>query len=214
VFPHPSRATLPRIPRRLWLVLASALILTGLSYALAPPSARAASTPTCPSVVVSQPFLKWGDESFYTLMAGGSFEESPSQWTLSGGAKLAAGSETYAVTGKLGASSLALPAGAAAQSPFMCVEPSDRSFRFFARSEGTEAAVLVQVVYETPKGNIALVGTTLTLKSSWAPSAILHTGAAQATAISGETAHMALRFTGVSKTSRIDDVFVDPRMKR
>jgi hypothetical protein len=217
VFPNSSRLSSHRMLRRLSFSLASTLLagltLTCLSSWLAVASAQAASTATCPSVPLSQPFLKWGDEGFYTLVPGGHFEKSPSEWTLSGGANLAAGGEPYGVTGTVGAYSLALPAGASAQSPFVCVEPSDRTYRFFTRSEGTEASVLVQVVYETSKGNVASAGKTLALKGSWEPSAILHTGAALATAITGETAHLALRFTGVSGTSRIDDVFIDPRMR-
>ena len=152
--------------------------LAGLSSWLAVASAQAATVATCPSSAVSQPFLKWGDSNFYSLVAGGDFEHSPSEWVLSGGAQRAAGSEPYAVTGTLGAWSAALPPGASAQSPFTCVEPNERTFRFFARSEGTAATVLVQVVLQTPKGNVTSAGTKLTLKNSWEPSVILHTGAA------------------------------------
>jgi hypothetical protein len=189
------------------------IALTLLASLTLAPAQAAASTGTCPSVTVSQPFLKWGDENLYTLVPGGHFEQAPSEWTFSGGARLAAGGEPYGVTGAVGAFSLALPAGASAQSPFICVEPSDRTFRFFARSEGTVATVLVQVVYETSKGSVASVGKQLALNSRWEPSPILHTGAALVTAITGETAHLAFRFTAVSGTSRIDDVFIDPRMR-
>jgi len=213
------------MPRRLSRFLASTLLagltLTGLWCGLPVASAQAESVPlaqaesaaTCPSAKLSQPFMKWGDEGSYMLAPGGHFESSPSTWTLSGGAKLAAGGEPYAVTGSLGAWSLALSAGASAQSPFTCVEPSDRTFRFFARSEGTEATVLVQVVYETSKGSVASTGTKLALKRSWEPSPILHTGAAVISAVKNGTAQLALRFTGLSGTSRIDDVFIDPRMR-
>jgi hypothetical protein len=73
--------------------------------------------------------------------------------------------------------------------------------------------VLAEVVYETSKGSVASVGKQLALNSRWEPSPILHTGAALVTAITGETAHLAFRFTAVSGTSRIDDVFIDPRMR-
>ena len=215
MFPYSSHLTPAGKMRRL-LCLGSAtagLVLTLLASLSLAPAQAVASTPTCPSATLSQPFLKWGDENFYTLVPGGNFASSPSTWTLSGGARLAAGGEPYGVTGTVGAWSLALGAGASAQSPFNCVEPSDRTFRFFARSEGTAATVLVQVVYETAKGSVASAGKQLALNSNWEPSATLHTGAALVTAITGETAHMALRFTALSGSSRIDDVFVDPRMR-
>ena len=174
-------------------------------------TAQAASTATCPSVTLSQPFLKWGDSGSYALVAGGDFESSPVRMDPFRGSPACAGSEPYAVTGKLGSWSLALPAGGSAQSPFTCVEPSDRTFRFFARSEGTEATVRASVVYETSLGNLAIPVGNVVLHSSWEPSPILHTGAALATAIANGTAHVALRFTCLSGSARLDDVFIDPR---
>ena len=218
MFPYSSRLIALRMVRRLSLSVGSTLVaglgLGGLASWLPVASAQAATVATCPSSAVSQPFLKWGDSNFYSLVAGGDFEHSPSEWVLSGGAQRAAGSEPYAVTGTLGAWSAALPPGASAQSPFTCVEPNERTFRFFARSEGTAATVLVQVVFQTPKGNVTSAGTKLTLKKSWEPSVILHTGAAAASSITGETVHLAFRFSSVSGTSRIDDVLIDPRMRR
>jgi len=212
VFSYPSQRMFKGTPHRRLLLGIGAILTLILTLSL-PAAPAEASTATCPSSTLSQPFLKWGDESFYTLVPGGHFEQAPSEWTFSGGARLAAGGEPYGVTGAVGAFSLALPAGASAQSPFICVEPSDRTFRFFARSEGTAATVLVQVVYETSKGSVASAGKQLALGSRWEPSPILHTGAALVTAITGETVHLAFRFTAVSRTSRIDDVFIDPRMR-
>src|SRR5271165_7594363 len=131
-----------RMRRRLSLPLASTL--AGLTFAavasgLPVASAQAAGAPRCESQTLSQPFLKWGDSNYYSLVAGGDFESASSAWTLSGGAKRVAGSEPYDATGRLGGFSLALPPGAAAQSPFTCVEPNDRTFRLFARSEGKAA---------------------------------------------------------------------------
>ena len=214
MFPYASRLTPPRIQHRISHSLAStlaALTLTALASGLPVASAQAASTATCPTYALSQPFLKWGDSNLYTLVTGGSFEGSAPGWTLSGGAQRAAGSEPYAATGALGASSLALPVGASAQSPFICVGSEERTFRFFARSEGAEATVRASVVFETPLGNVPVPVGKVVLKSSWEPGPILHTGAVLATAIANGTVHVALRFTSLSGNARIDDVFLDPR---
>lgn len=178
-------------------------------------STSASSASTCAASAQSQPFLKWGDSNSYQLVAGGDFEGSLSGWTLSHGAAQAAGSETYGVTGTVGKYSLALPsAGASAQSPFTCVTASDPTFRFFARNEGAPSSVSVAVAYQTPLGVIAVTVGTVTLSSGWQPSAAMPTGAAIAGALSSNgTAQMALRFTALSGSSRIDDVFVDPRMR-
>jgi hypothetical protein len=170
---------------------------------------------TCAASAQSQPFLKWGDSSSYGLVAGGDFESSLSGWTLSRGSAQATGSETYGVTGSVGKYSLALPsAGASAQSPFTCVTASDPTFRFFVRSEGASASVSVAVAYQTPLGVIAVTVGIVTPSGTWQPSAAMPTGAAIAGALSSNgTAQMALRFTALSGSSRIDDVFVDPRMR-
>lgn len=210
---HSNRLKTFSIPRRAALALAG--VLGGLTLAVSGVSAGSAqaSSASCPNYPLSQPFLKWGDANSYTLVAGGDFENSPTGWTLSGGAQRSSGSEPYAATGKLGGWSLSLPAGASAQSPFTCVGSNDRTFRFFTRSEGTSATLVAQVVYQTLLGNIAVPVGTLVIGNSWQPSPILHTGAALANAIANGTVHVALRFSTLTGNARIDDVFLDPRMR-
>jgi hypothetical protein len=217
VFPDPSRPIPLKRPRRMSLSAAGAFValtVSALASGLPVATAQAAGVPKCEGASLSQPFSKWGDANSYMLVAGGDFESSASGWTLSGGAKRAAGSEPYAATGTPGASSLALPAGAQAQSPFTCVEPNDRTFRLFGRSEGAEASVRMSVVYETFLGNIVIPVGKAGLKSSWEPTAAFHTGVLIGALLSEGSVHVALRFTAISGSSRIDDVFIDPRMRR
>jgi hypothetical protein len=193
-----------------------AVALISSLVSLSGPLAEAASATTvasCPATTLVKPFVKYGDEGNYSLVAGGSFEGSMGGWTLSSGAKVASGGEASAVGGSLGKSSLALSAGASAQSPFTCVEPNDRTFRFFAHSEGASATILAWVVYESPLGNIAVPVKSFNLTSAWEPSPIIHSGAAVVSTIYGGTAHLALRFTAVTGSARIDDVYLDPRMR-
>ena len=220
----PNRSLMKAVPlrprpsvmaRRAALALASTIGAVTLCALAALPvaAAQAATTTACPSATLVQPFLSYGDQNYYRLVPGGSFEGSTTGWSFSGGAKVASKGEPSTVGGSLGADSLELPAGASAQSPFTCVEPNERKFRFFAHSEGSTATILVSVVYESSLGNITLPIRQLALKSAWEPSPILQTGAPVATAISGGVAHLALRFTSVSGTARIDDVYLDPRMR-
>jgi hypothetical protein len=173
-------------------------------------SANAAQS-ACGSGTLSTPFSKWGDNNLYTLIPGGSFEAHETAWTLTGGANVASGSEPFAATGTLGASSLAIPAGGWARSPFVCVTPEDRTFRFFDRGEKTTGTLVASVIYKTPVGLVSVQVGKVTGSSSWAPSQILHTGAAAATAILGGDVNVAFQFTSTSGTSRVDDVFLDPR---
>ena len=48
---------------------------------------------------LSAPFTPWLDPMHYTLLPGGSFEGGAAGWTLSGGARVMSGNETYKVNG-------------------------------------------------------------------------------------------------------------------
>ncbi len=192
------------------LVVASLMLCSGFAG-----SAQAAliSSGACNESALSHPFAQWGDSSSYELAPGGDFESGPSGWTLSGGAKLVTGSEPYGASGAVGSHSLSLPQGASAQSPFTCVNASYPTFRFFARNDGLLSTVLAQVVYKTLLGTVTLPLGVVALSSGWKPTLPMLTGSVVAGVLSGGTAHVALRFTAVTGTSNVDDVFVDPRMK-
>jgi hypothetical protein len=177
--------------------------------------AQAATTHgVCPETQLVQPFTAWGDSNYYQLVPGGSFEFGEPLWSYSRGARIALGSEPYAVTGRMGYFSLALPQGASARSPFVCVEPDDRTFRLFLHSEGSSAKVGVTLVYRTLLGlTVAVSSTVLTTGSSWGLSPVIHTGAALASTVSLGAAQLSLEFTSESGNARIDDVYLDPRMR-
>jgi hypothetical protein len=201
------------------LGVAAAASLTVLALA-APAGALAAahsaqqSPPSdCGPAVVSQPFATWGDSSDYMLAPGGDFESGAAGWTLTGGAGVVPGSESFDETGSPGRSSLRLNAGASATSPPICVTAEYPTLRLFARGLTLGSTVLVQVVYDgglfanqtIPVG--AIVG-----GSNWAPSPILSTLAEVDTALTGGATHVSLRFTELTGSSQLDDVFVDPRL--
>lgn len=217
MFSYSSLFTPARRLRRLSLSVAlgstCATTIALTAFSAAPAGAALISTGACSDARLTQPFAQWGDQSTYELAPGGDFEGSLAGWTLSGGAARVAGSEPYGVTGAVGSDSLALPAGASAQSPYVCVNAGYPTFRFFARNTGLLSTVLVQVVYKTPLGTVALPLGTVALSAQWQPTLPMLTGSAVAGLITGGTAQAALRFTALTGSSRIDDVFVDPRMR-
>lgn len=189
---------------------ATTLALSALSAA--PAGAALVSTGACNEAALTQPFARWGDSSTYELAPGGNFEGSLSGWTLGGGATRVAGSEPFGATGAVGAYSLALPAGATAQSPYVCVNASYPTFRFFARG-GLLSTVVVQVVYKTLLGPVGLPLGVALPGGAWQPTAPMLTGSLVGALLTGGTAQAALRFTALTGSSHIDDVFVDPRMR-
>jgi len=156
----------------------------------------------CNGSPLSQPFLPWVDPAWYELAPGGDFESDG--WTLSGGAQRVAGSEPYAATGSLGASSVSLVAGSSADSPLTCVDAAYPSIRFFIAGTGTVAAGLMYDGMYIPAGVAVAV-------DSWEPTPVMVTDSAIAGLLSGgSSADVSVRITGLSGDPQIDDVFIDP----
>jgi len=208
-----------RFPRRLLLLG----MLCGLALAVIPvTSARAAGlieTDACDNATLTQPFLPWGDSNFYKLVPGGDFEGGLAGWTTSGGAAIVPGSEPFGATGSVGKYSLYLPAGGSVQSPYTCVDAAYPTFRFFVKNNSLLSTVLVSVVYKEPllgPVTIPIGAVALTLK--WSPSAQMLTASAVQGIVNGllaeGTPQVALKFTALTGSSNIDDVFVDPHMSR
>ena len=87
------------------------------------------------------------------------------------------------------------------------------SFRFFARNGSLLSTVLVQVVYKTVLGPVALPLGAVALSGSWQPTLPMITGSVVGGLLSGGTAQVALRFTALTGESRIDDIYINPRMR-
>ncbi|HEY7935431.1 MAG TPA: hypothetical protein VID48_16540 [Solirubrobacteraceae bacterium] len=206
-FPQSSRNSLS-------FRLALAVLLATVVPALCGSTASAAliSTGACDGSTLSQPFARWGDENTYKMVTGGDFEGSLSGWTLSQGAQRVSGSEPYGAAGSVGGYSLKLTAGASATSPFTCANASDPIFRFFAKNGGLLSTVSVQVIYKTALGQLVLPLGVAALSNTWHPTLPLLTGSAVGGLLSGGTTQIALRFTALTGSSQIDDVFIDPRM--
>jgi hypothetical protein len=195
-------------------ILGAAAAALGI-FALSGANAHAAiiATDACDNAALTQPFASWGDTSQYKLVPGGSFGTTASGWTFSGGARLVSGGEPFAATGSVSKSSVLIPALGSVQSPYTCVDAAYPLFRFFGRNNGLLSTVLVSVVYRLPLlGPVAVPVGTVALSGSWAPSAQMLTASAVTGLLSGGTTQVALRFTALTGSSQIDDVFVDPRM--
>ncbi len=179
----------------------------------APARAALVTTDACDNAALSQPFAQWNDSNEYKLIPGGSFENGAAGWTLNHGASIVSGSEPFGATGSVGASSVDLPAGASVTSPFTCVDAAYPTFRFFARNNGLLSTVLVSVVYKLPLlGSVAVPVGPVALSSNWSPSLPMLTASVLTGILHGGTAPMAVRFTALTGSSQIDDVFVDPHM--
>jgi hypothetical protein len=194
--------------------------LLGALAAVFVPVASAQATPliqtdACDNATLTQPFASFGDTNTYKLVPGGDFEGSLAGWTLSGGAARVSGSEPFGATGTVGKSSIYLPAGASVQSPYTCVDAAYPMFRFFGRNNGLLSIVAVSIVYKEPLlGTTSVLVGTVALSGNWAPSAQMNTLAVAQGVVNallvGTTPQVALRFTALTGSSNIDDVYIDP----
>jgi hypothetical protein len=199
------------VSRRLGGLAASVALSTAAvgGFAASQAQAGVVSVAACDSSSLSQPFLPWADASPYKLVPAGDFEGPLTGWSLNG-ASVVAGSEPDGVTGAVGASSLSLPAGASAQSATTCVDAAYPTLRFFARTDKPGSVLAVSVVYQTLLGPTAVPVGLVALSGNWAPTLPMLTGSVVGGLLTNGTAPMAVRFTELTGSSQIDDVFVDP----
>jgi hypothetical protein len=161
------------------------------------------------------PFAYAGDTHPYFLVPGGSFEAGTPAWTLTGGAARVYGNNTAGGDPSTNTTSLVLPAGGAATSPTVCVDPTSPTIRFFARNTGAPTSKLgVTVLYTLPNGMPAsvLVGS-VTATGMWdATPAIRFLMNEMAWTSPTGTTQVAFQFRPLDATGnwRVDDVYVDP----
>lgn len=190
--------------------------------AIAAPAANAgvlvSTAQSCDEQQFSSPFSRWGDNATYTPVPGGDFEAGSDAWTLSGGAKLVSGNESFKVGGSTDSRSLQIPAGGVATSPAMCVglqEPTIRWFQKQASLLGLTGAMTVSVLTETSLGLVVEtpVGAGL-LGTSWSPSLTGVIVTNLLPLLPDDKTAVAFRFRAVTGTWTVDDVYVDPYQRR
>ena len=186
--------------------------------AIAAPAASAgllvSSAASCASQTYSQPFSKWGDNATYTPVPGGNFEPGQKAWTLTGGATIVSGNESFKVGSSGDNYSLQIPAGGSATSPSMCVGLAEPTIRWFQKS-GLLGSMTVTVLTETSLGAVVEtpVGAAL-LSTSWNPGLLPSAIVTNLLPLLGpDQTAVAFRFRSVTGTWNVDDVYVDPWMK-
>jgi len=171
------------------------------------PAAAAQAAPSdaasCQPSPVSQPFLAWGDSTYYELVPGGDFA-GPPDWSLDGGAALSDAG---------GTASLALADGAVATSPQACVNVVHPKVRFFARTDTPGTTVGVDAVFDDDHGSVSIPIGTVSPTTDWAPTQPLTFRPAIVPAIDGGSAYVGLSFTANGGTAYISDVYIDPWRK-
>ena len=209
--------------RKIGRTVAAAIIATIASAAFASTASAGlltASADSCDDGPITQPFQRFGDSDNYKLLGGGSFEAGTAAWQLSGGAKIVSGNESYKVGGAAHSLSLSLPNGSAAVSPFTCVGLGEPTLRLFAKRNsallGLVSTLNVQIQVQTS------LGLSLWLPvlpgdlggSSWHPTVQMPLIANILPLSASDKTPVRFRFSPLLGSWQIDDVYVDPFMRR
>jgi hypothetical protein len=198
------------------ILAAGALVVVALGTG--PQAALAKATPqpspSCASRSQAAVFAPWGDSAPYFLVSNGGFENGSTDWSLSGGAKVVDGNESFKVGGSSNGHSLSIPPGGAAETRAFCVSRGEDTIRLFVNNSHTSGAILhvdaIVVNPDTKATGAAAFDVNGDVPSSpWTPTIQLKIP----NLLGGSgTEQLTLRFTlrGTQTTWGIDDVYVDP----
>jgi hypothetical protein len=193
---------------RLALSAGIALIAAAALAAPAGAGVLTRSALDCETPELSQPFKPWLDYSHYKLVDNGSFEAGTDGWTLTGGARVAAGNATQ----REGDRSLLLPAGSSATTPPVCVGLDEPTLRYFAKASSPLAVLTVQVQVQLELGVWVTVPIGVDLGGPWHPSLPHLVVANLLPLLPPDMTAVRFTFKPLGAFS-IDDVFVDPRAR-
>ncbi len=155
----------------------------------------------------TQAFAQFGDPRYYNFAPNGGLEFGSYGWSLSGGASVVRGNESYDLHSSLDSHSLALPKGATATTPLMCMGTSSTVIRFVFKGSSD---LRVQVVERNLLGLVigVLDWTTISGSSPWQPSPTVANLNCLLGLLGASTVQ--LKFTSLDGQSAVDDVYVDP----
>lgn len=165
--------------------------------------------PTCGTAW--QPFAQFGDYNSYFAGPNNGLESGATGWSLGFGASVGSGNEPWYLGG-WGTHSLVLAPGSSALSPATCISLLDPHVRAFARSNGADSALRVQVVFYGLTGNLLGVLNVADQQpggfSTWQPTG----NVPSLLAVPIGTTSFRVRFTSLAArgTWQVDDLFVDP----
>jgi hypothetical protein len=186
--------------RRLVAVAGLAIGMAGLMAPSANAGVLVKSAPSCAPQPLVQPFASLGDNSNYTRLPGGDFDNGAPGWSLS----------KAAVVSK----ALQISPGGVATSPTICAGLDHPTMRFYSKSSGLLPVGSVSVLAETSLGLVVEVPLGL-----MSPGSSLHATpkylviANLLPLLPNDYTPLAFRFRAVTGTWTIDDVYVDPRMR-
>jgi hypothetical protein len=195
------------------VLLATLMLLVAAAFSVSSASAQGSLlglNNDCGST--SQPFAQFGDYRYYTFGVNGGLESGATGWSVSGG-RVVSGNESFYVHSRSDGNSLSLPAGSSAYTPKLCMGTTSTVMRYFVRGSDN-GSVRVEVVLRGLLGQVLGVFqvSKVSTSSSWqAGPPVLNLDSLLG--LLGVSS-VQLKFTTLSGTAQVDDVYVDPWASR
>ena len=210
--------------RRTSLRLGATALLAGAALVASAAGASAgvlvASAPSCEDQPLAKVFAPWLDYADYTPLPGGDFEAAHAGWSMTGGAAVASGNSSHYVGAAEDAQSLSLPAGSSATSAPICVGILHPTVRFFAKRRSTGllaslSTLRVDVLFENAAGTVNSLPIGVVVgNGTWQPTLPMLVVANLLPLLPGDATPVAFRFTAQGGDWSVDDVWVDPYLRR
>jgi hypothetical protein len=189
-----------------------AVVATLVACVVAANIPATASAASCSYTQTSNVFAPWGDAGTYAPFQGASFESGASGWSWGNGARIVGG-DSNTLLPSAGTHSVEVPGGGTARSPWMCVNSSTPSMRFFLRRVSGTGNLTVNGVVSSGVDKVTTLITISAASDTWQPSPIVVIPpflTASATGI-----NVQFQFTADAGTVfHIDDVELDPYLRR
>ncbi len=192
------------------LVCASLLATTAwIGSGIAASTAMAAS---CTYTNATPLFAPWQDDAAYTPFQGSTFENGASGWSWANGAKIVTG-DSNPLLSAVGTHSVQIPGGGTARSPWLCVNSTTPSMRFFIRRVSGTGNLTIRALVNSGGNQLTTITTITDAGAEWQPSSVITFPALLTASTSGINAQF--QFTADAGTIfRIDDVELDPYLRR
>lgn len=178
-------------------------------------AAAKASGSACTDLSYTQALAPFGDVNWYFLAPQGSFEGGADGWTTVSGEVTVAGDAGYQDGPIPDTTSLQLGPGATVTSPPICANSSTPSFRFFTKAlASTAKGYTVEVTYLTQDGGSVKASGSAVTGTTWAPTPEFRVRTNKIALDDSGWGAIRISITAPSDGAmRIDDLYVDPRMR-
>lgn len=192
--------------------LGSVVVAIVVACVAAAGNPAAASAASCTYTQTTQLFAPWQDFGAYTPFQGAGFENGASGWSWGNGAKIV-GSDSNPLLGASGTHSVEVPGGGTARSPWMCVNSSTPSLRFFLRRVSGSGGLTIKGVVSSGTNKVTTLTTISAASGTWQPSPVVLFPPFLVASSTG--INVQFQFTADPGTVfRIDDVELDPYLRR